>query len=313
MLDIKLGLIGAGPWGRNIIRTVDELSGVALSCIASRNPKTRTLVPAACRIVSNWHDVLESKDIQGVIIATPAIYHAKMVKAAVVAGLATFVEKPLTLDVNEAESLLDLVTFQNGYVFVDHTQLFNPAFQAMKVASNSLGPILSIKSSAGNYGPFRQDADVLWDWGPHDVAMCLDFMGKLPAKITAKRIGENEKGGETVELVMDFDNGVVATINISNIRRQKVRQFSVQCSDGELLFDDMAPEKLSFSGALAPTQSLAETIGYSAELPLTAALRKFVEDMGAGCQGRPPLQFSVDVVRILAQCEAALGEHGHCG
>jgi predicted dehydrogenase len=306
MVEIRLGLIGAGRWGRNFIPTVQGLPGVALKRIASSNPETEKLAPADCQVDGDWKTVARAKDIDGVIVATPPATHANMVSVAVQAGLPVFVEKPLTLDVGEAEALGDLVTDFDGYVMVDHTQLFNPAFIALKDAMDRLGPVSSIRSEAGNWGPFRKDATVLWDWGPHDVAMCLDLMCQAPSTVSARRVGVGGENGENIELTMTFSNDVTATIEIGNIRNEKARRFDVLCRDGELSFDDLAAKKLTLNSTQKPSVALAKAMEYSTEMPLTRAVRQFVEEVDGGRRGGESLRLGIEVVRILARCQRAL-------
>jgi len=313
LVDCRLGLIGAGRWGRNYISTIQELPGVTLGRIASNNPETKDLAPLDCRIDADWRLVAAAKDLQGVIIATPPALHAEMVSLAVRSGIPVLVEKPLTMDLSEAEVLVRMVMLCDGYVLVDHTQLFNPAFVALKRALEQLGAITAINAVAGNAGPIRKDASVLWDWGAHDVAMCLDLMAAVPISVSARRIASVGTSGETIEIVMGFANEVVATINISNIRSEKVRRFNVQCREGEFFFDDLAADKLFLISSRPAQERLAPAMEYSAEKPLSSAVRQFVKDIGAGRPRSDRWQMGLDVVRVLARCQASLEGSDKCG
>ena len=131
-VPIRLGLIGAGRWGRNYIRTINGLPGVRLARLASRNPDSARLIPTGCSIFTDWREMLSSRDLDGVIVATPPHLHAEMAFAAIDAGLAVLIEKPLTLSVAEAHALRERARERGVLAMVDHTHLFNPAFRALK-------------------------------------------------------------------------------------------------------------------------------------------------------------------------------------
>jgi len=306
MAEVRLGLIGAGRWGRNYIRTVEGLPGAVLRRVASCNPATKELVPDDCHIDFDWREVVQAKDLDGVVIATPPALHIEMASVAVEAGLPVLVEKPLSLDIGEAEALGRLVAKHAGYVMVEHTQLYNPAFVALKRTAFLLGEVRSIYAEAGSWGPFREDANVLWDWGAHDVAMCLDLIREFPSKVSARRLRQNTKGGETIELTMIFSNDVAATVNISNMREDKVRRFAFRCRDGALLFDDLAADKLVLNSSVAVLDTITDAMEYSGEMPLARAVQKFVEDIRAGKQDGGSLRLGIDVVRILSQFQRSL-------
>src|SRR5229473_890850 len=102
---VRLGLIGAGRWGRNYLRTIAATPGVRLARLASRNPDSVRLAPADCAVTPDWRDLLDRNALDGVIIATPAALHAEMALAAMDAGLPVLVEKPLTMDIAQARAL----------------------------------------------------------------------------------------------------------------------------------------------------------------------------------------------------------------
>ena len=129
---VRLGLIGAGHWGRVYIRTLAAVEGVRLSRVASRNPGTAQLVPAGCAVDLEWRKILDHRQIDGVIVASPPAMHAEMIRAAVEAGLPVLVEKPLTLDLAAARAVRSTVERHGGFVMVGHTHLFHPAYRKLK-------------------------------------------------------------------------------------------------------------------------------------------------------------------------------------
>ncbi|MDP6088321.1 MAG: Gfo/Idh/MocA family oxidoreductase, partial [Nitrospinota bacterium] len=166
---LRLGLIGAGRWGRAYIRTIQSMPGAGLARLCSSNPESRGLVDSACRITPKWNDLVEAGDLDGLIVATPPALHAEMAEAALSAALPVMVEKPLTLNLAEAERLARIAGGGDVPVLVNHVHLFHPGYAALKKEAARLGPIRFIRSEGGSWGPFRKHTPPLWDYGPHDL------------------------------------------------------------------------------------------------------------------------------------------------
>lgn len=308
---VRLGLIGAGRWGRIYIRTIAAIEGVTLVRVASRNPETRALVGAGCAIVEEWREVAEAADLDGVIIATPPELHAEMTCAAVAAGRAVMVEKPLTLDLGEARALRRLVAQRSGFVMVDHIHLFHPAYRRLKTTGLGLGPIREIAAVAGNRGPYRENVAVLWDWGPHDVAMALDLVGARPETMSAERFESQRSSAgfaENVAIDLRFPGRINASLRVGTLM-DKTRRFTVRFEQAVLIFDDLAPAKLTRHGAdasidAAPDQG--EPLQVSNTLPLSVAVGEFVDGIRSRATDTGSLDLAVDVIAVLSSCDAAL-------
>lgn len=309
--SLRLGLIGAGRWGRNYIRTINELESLRLAGVASRNPETGRIVKAGCTVFADWRDLLNREEIDGVIIAAPAPQHAQMVRAAIEAGLPALVEKPLALDLADAVALRDAAVSSGGFFMVDHTHLFHPAYRALKTLGSGYGPVRKIRSEAGNYGPYRPDTPVLWDWGPHDVAMCLDLVGAMPEQVSA-RVAERrsvEGGvGEIIEMSLGFPGGVRAEIRVGNLMSKR-RRFLAHFDTAVLAYDDFAPHKLVLH---APTKAYATPtdagvpIEIPADLPLTNVVTAFKAAILSGRYDPASMELGVRVVDVLARLTRSL-------
>jgi predicted dehydrogenase len=292
---IRLGLIGAGRWGKNFIGTIRALECAELSVLCSRNPASSGLVDSNCKIIHDWHDLLAGGLCDGVIIATPPHTHAEILQAMIRARMPSMVEKPLTLDLREALDLQQLLRQTPTPVLVDHIYLFHPAYGELKRLSAELGPIRSIQSEGGNRGPFRPNYSALWDYGPHDIAMCLDLLQRPPLRVACKARETSEGGNYEVDL--SFSNDVRASIKVGNLFAAKARKFSVQCGDKVLAFDDISTEKL-----------LVDAIPVQVDHtpPLILAIQAFLD----GIRGEPSAAFGLDlaveVIRTLDQAQRAI-------
>jgi predicted dehydrogenase len=292
---VRLGLIGAGRWGRNFIRTIRGLDGVRLSALCSRNPDSRGLVDSNCRILSDWRDLLGTKLCDGVIIASPPETHAEILGAMIRARMPALVEKPLTLDLQQAIDLQQLLRQFPTPVLVDHIYLFHPAYVEMKRLNSQLGPIHSIQSEGGNHGPFRPNYTALWDYGPHDLSMCLDLMKDAPRSV-ACRASETNQGG-TYELDLSFTGDVHAAIKVSNLASAKVRTFTVVYNDHTLTFDDLSPQKLRLDGV---------AVSVSERLPLEVVVEMFVTGIRNEETEHLGLDLAVEVIRALDAAQQSI-------
>ena len=318
--QVRLGLIGAGQWGRAYIRTIDQIPPVRLSWLCSSNPENRNLVPKHCQITEDWHSLVGSKDLDGVIIATPPALHAQMLLASLQAGLPAMVEKPMTVKLEEAIEIRDVALSTGVPVLVDHTHLFQPAYRRLKDMARELGPVKAVRSIGGQWVRARHGVSPLWDFGPHDVALSIDLMQTAPkaAKVTERQETSVEGGpGEIVSLDLEFLDGVVSSITVGNAIPEKRRLFAAQFDEETLLVDDLAEMKLTrYSGLRvhdldhrSPEQLLkkhpAVHIPTEDTLPLTQAVEEFAQ--GIRDPLHLPSSFGVEpalaVTRVLTACE----------
>ncbi len=304
--DLNLGLIGAGPWGRNYIRTLAGLEGVDMVRLCSRNPESAKLAGPGCEISTDWRQLIEAGDLDGVIIAAPPALQSEMMLAAIGRGLPVLAEKPMTLDPDRAEAVVKAAQSKGSIVLIDHIHLYSAAWETLKLEAQALGPLRAIATVAGNWGPFRADVPMLWDWGPHDVAMCIDLLGRPPEKVTARLIEsrETEEGpGEALALGLGFGD-VTARAAISNLQTEKTRLFTAVFEKGELVYDDTSEEKLRLR---TDSQDPGGTFRLGDGTPLERAVLAFRDaifkkspDMKDAVMGR-------DVVRVLAEMDRHLG------
>ncbi|OGL64168.1 MAG: hypothetical protein A3J27_13315 [Candidatus Tectomicrobia bacterium RIFCSPLOWO2_12_FULL_69_37] len=320
MPPLRLGLIGAGRWGRAYLRTLRDLPDLALARLCSSNPGSRSLVDPACRITADWREVAEARDLDGVIVCTPPALHAGMTGAAVRAGLPVMVEKPLTLDLEEARRLQETVERAGVPVLVDHIHLFHPAYRALKREAARLGPVRAIRSEGGSWGPFRKDTTSLWDYAPHDLALCLDLMGGSPLRLAA-RVEESrqtpEGRGENYALELEFPGGVRAGVRVGKIFPEKRRRFVSWFGECALVFDDLAPQRLvrhplpeGWAGDPPLPEGPGEPVPHDYEPPLNAALRAFARGVrGESLEGFG-VGLGVEIVRLLKEAEGQLPPEG---
>ncbi|MBI4969605.1 MAG: Gfo/Idh/MocA family oxidoreductase [Rhodospirillales bacterium] len=307
---IRLGLIGAGRWGRVYIESIKRLPELRLARVASRNPETAARVGPDTTVEPDWRAVAQAPDLKGVIIATPPATHAEIALAAIEVGMPVLVEKPLALDVESAATIRQAAVAHKSFVMVEHTHLFHPAFRALKELGAPLGRLRRIDSEAGNHGPFRPDTPVLWDWGAHDVAMALDLVGRMPVELSAKRTQSESRAegqGENLEIELVFPEGIEARICLGNLFATKRRTLAAQFERATLVYDDLAPAKLTLHPPGSDgRQEPGEPLAIADTRPLDVALREFAEAILAERDDTHSLDLGVAVVSVLAALEEKL-------
>lgn len=302
---LRLGLAGAGPWGRNYVRTLSALPEARLVAIASRNPETAALAANDCAIVGDWRGLLD-RELDGIIIATPPSTHLEIAATAVGQGLAALIEKPLCLDLEEAVRFRAMTASSRAAIVVNHIHLFSPAYRHLKSLLPALGPVRRIESAGGRRGPFRADTPALWDWGPHDISMCLDLLGCDPVRIAANRsLRQPEQGGwaENYALELEFPGPILAQVKFGNLL-DPVRRFAVVFDGTTLVYDDLAAHKLMrWDGGNAGRRETerGQYPEISGTSPLQVAIQEFCHAIRTGSTCIASLDLAVRVTRLLEQ------------
>ena len=302
---LTLGLVGVGRWGSCYLSTLKAMDDIDLGLVVSCNPATREQVPPGCEVIEDWHEALEPGRVDGLILATPPAVHYEMARACVDSGLPVLVEKPLTENLQQAHDLQQAATQKDSMVMVGHTHLFSSAFEALKQRACSLEGPLRIRSVGGNQGPFRETANPLWDWGAHDISMCLDLIGQSPATIHAHASAAQKKAdgeGIIVDVQIEFSNGAHADLKFGNLMSEKKRVFEVHGDNGGLIYDDLAMDKL----VEYDRKGIRKKVGISSVPPLTRAVIAFRDCIASGNRQHTSLPLGVRVVETLAYIESEL-------
>ena len=131
---MKIGVIGAGNWGKNLVKNLSEIGVLAgVADPVSENQDAAREVQQGVSVFTNHTDLL-STEIDAVAIATPAHTHYSIAKEAMEAGCDVFIEKPMTLDTAEAEALVRLGKEMDKVVMIGHLLLYQPAVGYLKEA-----------------------------------------------------------------------------------------------------------------------------------------------------------------------------------
>lgn len=253
---IRVGVVGCGYWGPNLIRNLRQASDCQLKIICDTSEqrlKHMRKLHQDVATTNQFNDLLQDAELDAIVVATPVRFHYEMAKAALLAGKHVFVEKPLARTVAEGEELVALAQ-QNGLVLmVGHTFLFSPAVRRMKeiVDSGDIGEIQYISARRLNLGLFQKDINVAWDLAPHDISIILHLLDEQPQAVSCQGSSHVNRSIEDVTMMyLTFKKNRCAFIQNSWLDPKKVRQMTVVGSRRMIVYDDTEPlEKLKIYDA----------------------------------------------------------------
>ena len=304
----NLGLIGAGKWGRNYIKTINKFPDINLVKILSKNHETRQIAPSNSQIFSDLDEFLNTEGIDGAIIASPPETHAEIAIKLINKKIPIIIEKPLTTSYKDALEIFSAAKKNSGIVLVDHIFLYHPIFRYLKKYINQKGKIKFIKSEGGGLGPFRENISGLWDWGPHDISMCLDIVDSMPINIFAEKIKQNNPKsnyGEIVKINLEFENQIHAEILTGNNFPNKKRNFTISKTDEIITFNPLTEHKLvikNFDNYDDKKFKYIEKNNFQ-ELPLDILIKDFCKYIHEGDTNISDLNLGLNVIKILEDIE----------
>lgn len=329
MTRLRVGVVGAGTWGRNHVRTVAGLADAELAGVCDVDPKTREKLarqyPGAL-ITGDLGALLETVD--AVVIAAPASVHAEVALRCVDAGKACLVEKPFALSVADAERVAKRAAERRVPLLVGHLLLFHPAVERLRAMTDAgdLGRILYLYGMRVNLGQVRADENALWSFGPHDVSVALYLLGEQPVQVAAQGHGYLQPGVEDVVfLTMRFKSGVLAHIHLSWLDPYKERRLTVVGEKKMAVFDDMEtreklrifdkgverpPEYRSYGESLTIREGDIYIPRIPNVEPLAAELAHFVRVARGSEAPRATADDGVRVVRVLEAATKSLAAGG---
>ena len=241
----KLVCIGAGYWGRNLIRNFHQMG--VLHTICDDNPdvlKHFSEQYPTVQMHGNIAEVLSNPDIDAVSITTPAETHFSLIMQALQADKHVYVEKPLCLDENEAEKAIDLAESKGLTLMVGHLLWYHPMVLEIKraVQAGELGKLRYLYSNRLNMGLLRSEENVLWSFAPHDVSMILGIVGSEPESLQAHSGNHLNPGiADQAVALMKFADNISAHIFVSWLNPFKEQKLVVVGEDAMLVFDDTLP------------------------------------------------------------------------
>jgi predicted dehydrogenase len=246
MKKIKVGVVGCGYWGPNLIRNFRSLPDCSLRTMCdvseSRLAHLKSLYPEV-EGETNYNHMLNGVGLDAVVIATSVGSHYPMAKASLLAGKHTFIEKPMATSSRECDELIEIARSKGLVLMVGHTFLYSPAVRKIAeiVQSGDIGELRYICARRLNLGLFQKDINVAWDLAPHDISIILHIMEKEAITINCQGSAHITPGVEDVTTMwLNFPGNRSAIIHSSWLDPRKVREMTIVGSRRMIVYDDVS-------------------------------------------------------------------------
>jgi len=319
---IRMGVIGYGYWGPNIVRNFNGREGSKVVAVSDLNEallkKAQKAYPHL-RVTTRSDELIEAPDVDVIAIATPVFTHFELAKKALKMGKHILVEKPFTSTTVQAEELIELAEKKNLKIMVDHTFLFTGAVRKIKelIKDGTLGDLCYFDSTRVNLGLFQHDVNVVWDLAPHDLAI-LDYLIKeRPTAVVAT--GEAHFNGleDIAYITVYFPNHIIAHINVNWLSPVKIRTTLIGGMKKMLVWNDLDPDvkiKVYDKGVDVKTKNGVYNLLVSYRSgdmwaprveqgeALTLLAETFIESIG---NGKTPVNDGLAGLRVVRMLEAA--------
>jgi len=328
---MNIAVVGAGNWGRNLVRNFCEIKEANLKICCDLNGVILRKIKEKChliKITTDYGEVLGDREIEGIVIATSTSTHFNLAKRALEADKHIFVEKPLTLNYKQAQELVDLARKKEKKLMVGHLLEYHPAVVEMRrrLCQNEIGEIYYLYSERLNLGTVRTTENALWCLAPHDISVMLYLLNTEPVEVSAYGeifLQKKEKIEDVVFVNIHFKNGVVANLHLSWLDPNKVRRMTLVGSKKMMVFDDMeSRDKLKIFNKRVIKNNLKDKVEFNvrygdicipkidASEPLKLECLHFIDCIKNNKTPRSDGEDGLKVVRVLESAQESLSKGG---
>jgi UDP-2-acetamido-3-amino-2,3-dideoxy-glucuronate N-acetyltransferase len=318
----KVGVVGCGYWGKNLVRNFWELGSLAAICDsdASQLEELRRLY--AVTATSRFEELLAMPEVQGVVIAAPAAQHYSLARQALLAGKDVFVEKPLALRVEDGEELVQLAQHRSRILMVGHLLHYHPAIVALRrlIHEGELGRIEYISSSRLNLGRLRMEEDILWSFAPHDISAIIHLLKESPTSVAAQGASYlNHPISDVTLTILSFESGVKAHIFVSWLHPFKEQKLVVVGNRKMAVFDDtqaetklvLYPHRIDWINRVPVARKMeGEVVRLPQEEPLKVECAHFLECLKEGKKPNTDGENGLAVLKILHMASESIRKQG---
>ena len=312
-MDKRICVVGAGYWGKNHIRTLNQLG--ALGGIVEPDKNFQESLSIDYPDVPCYEDIgfALKEDFDGFTIATPAETHFEIAKKVIISGKHLLIEKPMTLSVDDAEELVSLAKTYDVNLMVGHVLLFHPAVIKIKeiISEGAIGELQYLYSNRLNLGKIRTEENVFWSLAPHDIAIFQYLTDSFPVNIKAKGNSFLQKGITDLTIThLEYQNGVKGHIFVSWLHPFKEHRLVVIGSEAMITYEDskegkplkIFSKKFDLVGGIPEKfDGPVQKISFADRMPLTVEFEYFLECMD---KKKPMIsngEHGLEVVKILVE------------
>jgi predicted dehydrogenase len=316
---MKIAAIGAGAWGKNIVKNLHGLG--ALACIVEANPVALAQMKELYPEIPTFEDpadAYETCEFDAVTIAVPAPLHFEIAVEALERGKHAFVEKPITLESRDADALVELAKRHDRILMVGHLLMYQPAvtFIKEKIQEGLIGGLVSIHQERLNLGRARNVENVLWSLGVHDIAVALYLVGETPGQVTSSGLASLTEGIEDdVYVHLDYPSGVQTHLHCSWLWPALRRRTTIIGTNGMLVYSETEQKvyhhKKWIDETLQNVNNGDEVIFEGASEPLRLEMEHFIHCCKTGETPKSDGVSAAAVVKVLEfACQSdAVGVH----
>lgn len=321
---VRIGVIGYGYWGPNLVRNFVECPETEVLAVADLNPERLHLIGRrypAVQTTTDYTELLRNPHIDAIAISTPVTSHFPLAMEALKAGKHVLVEKPMTVNSEQALTLIDEAERRKLVLMVDHTFVYTGAVRKIRdlIDQGSLGQLYYYDSTRVNLGLFQHDVDVIWDLAVHDLSIMEYILPESPVAVSATGIGHVAGAAENIAYVTAFyESSLIAHLNVNWLSPVKVRRTLIGGSRKMVVYDDTeSSEKVKLYDKGITVKNGPESVyklmvGYRSgdmycpQLDVTEGLRVEAQHF-ADCieNGKTPLTDGYAGLRVVSVLEAA--------
>lgn len=246
---IKVGIIGIGYWGPNLVRNFSIQNNATVYMVADSRTERLNMIKKNYPNVltcTTADELIDNPEIDAVVIATPVFTHYELAKKALTQGKHVLLEKPMADSVAHCIELINLAEQKGLTLMVDHTFLYTSAVQKMKelIDSGTIGTMHYFDSSRINLGLFQPDINVLWDLAPHDISILTYLNNTKPYSINATGISHTFNGIENIAyMTINYETDFIAHFNCSWTSPVKIRQTLIGGDNKMIVYNDLEPSE----------------------------------------------------------------------
>jgi predicted dehydrogenase len=247
---IRIGVIGYGYWGPNVLRNFHNLEGCEVVVVCDKSAEALRRVKQAypsVQVTSDFREALSATGVDAMAVVTPVWTHFELAKAALENGKHVFVEKPFTSTTAQAEQLIDLADRKKLQIMVDHTFLFTGAVRKIRqlIEEGDLGRLYYYDSTRVNLGLFQHDVNVIWDLAPHDLSIMDHLLKAKPETVIATGAKHVNGHEDMAYITLYFRDNMIAHINVNWLSPVKVRTTLIGGEKKMVVWNDLdADEKI---------------------------------------------------------------------
>src|SRR5271166_937511 len=314
----NVAVVGVGYWGKNLVRNFHDLGVLTSLCDVDGSVEAdHAQRYPGVKFYHDFSDLLSDSSVTAVVLATPAVTHYEMAKAALEAGKDVLVEKPLAVNVAHGEDLVRLADAKGRILMVGHILRYHPAILKLceLIHDGTLGKINYLYSNRLNIGKIRTEENILWSFAPHDISVMLSLLNEMPIRVTCQ--GDASLNRDVFDVTLshfDFPSGVQAHIFVSWLHPVKEQRLVVVGSEKMAVFDDTAEQKLVLYSHKVewrdrrPTAVKAngEFVDLEEQEPLRAECKHFLDCVESRDSPVSDGAEGLRVLRVLDACQRAL-------